>query len=59
LNLALPHLAEFMFDNFDVNGKNIETMFGLDKLNKNGYKYTFSLDSVKVVRWMHERTRQH
>ncbi len=59
LNLSVPHLAEFMFDNFDVNGTNIETMFGLNKLNTNGFKYTFTLDTIKVVKWMQERTQQH
>lgn len=59
LNLSVPHLAEFMFDNFDVNGTNIETMFGLNKLNTNGFKYTFTLDTIKVVMWMQERSQQH
>ena len=59
LNQSVPHLAEFMFDNFDVNGTNIETMFGLNKLNTNGFKYTFTLDTIKVVMWMQERTQQH
>lgn len=59
LNLSVPHLAEFMFDNFDVNGTNIETMFGLNKLNTNGFEYTFTLDTIKVVKWMQERTHQH
>jgi hypothetical protein len=59
LNLSVPHLAEFMFDNFDVNGTNIETMFGLKKLNTNGFEYTFTLDTIKVVKWMQERTHQH
>lgn len=32
LNQLVPHLAEYMFDNFDMNASDLETMFGLKKL---------------------------